>query len=70
MAIPITGLFLGLSTIDLQYLVEQPPKANEKIVAQEQTLAAGGPATNACKTFSALGGQGTLTSAFGKNEFQ
>ena len=65
----INGLFLGLSTIDLQYLVSHPPRANEKIVAKKQTLSAGGPATNACKTFSALGGSAALVSHFGQNDF-
>jgi len=49
------GLFVGLVTLDLIYLVESPPRNNQKIVASDYTVAAGGPATNAAVTFSYLG---------------
>ncbi len=48
------ALFVGLTTIDLIYQVEQAPQANQKSVAQDFSLAAGGPATNAAVTFAAL----------------
>ncbi len=51
------GLFVGLVTLDLIYLAASFPKNNQKIVATDYTIAAGGPATNAAVTFSYLGNQ-------------
>ena len=59
------GLFVGLTTLDLIYLTEQPPVANQKLVASDYTLSAGGPATNAAIAFAHLGNPTTLLSAFG-----
>jgi sugar/nucleoside kinase (ribokinase family) len=59
------GLFVGLTTLDLIYLTDRAPDKNEKIVASEQTIAAGGPATNAAITFSSLGDRATLLTALG-----
>jgi sugar/nucleoside kinase (ribokinase family) len=50
-----TGLFLGLATLDLVYLAGKPPGENQKVVASDCTIAAGGPAVNAAVTFSYLG---------------
>jgi sugar/nucleoside kinase (ribokinase family) len=50
-----TGLFLGLATLDLIYLAQQPPGENQKVVADDCIIAAGGPAANAAVTFSYLG---------------
>ena len=50
-----TGLFLGLATLDLVYLAGKPPGENQKVVASDCTIAAGGPAANAAVTFSFLG---------------
>ena len=50
-----TGLFLGLATLDLVYLAGKPPSENQKVVASDCTIAAGGPAANAAVTFSYLG---------------
>ena len=50
-----TGLFLGLATLDLIYLADKPPGENQKVVASDCTIAAGGPATNAAVTFGYLG---------------
>ena len=50
-----TGLFLGLATLDLIYLAQQPPGENQKVVASDCTIAAGGPAANAAVTFAYLG---------------
>jgi sugar/nucleoside kinase (ribokinase family) len=61
------GLFVGLTTLDIIYLTEYYPGANEKIVALEQTIAAGGPATNAAIAFARLGGQARLYSSIGRN---
>ena len=50
-----TGLFVGLTTLDLIYLADSSPKSNEKLVADDYTVAAGGPATNAAIAFNYLG---------------
>ncbi len=60
-----TGVFVGLLTLDVEYLVEAPPSRDEKTVARRQLVAAGGPATGAAKTFAALGGRATLATAVG-----
>lgn len=59
------GLFVGLSTLDIAYLVSALPSANQKIPAQQQEVCAGGPATNAAVTFSFLGGDAHLVTAIG-----
>ncbi|MBM0741241.1 sugar kinase [Phormidium sp. CLA17] len=59
------GLFIGLTTLDLIYLAENPPVRNQKLVASDYTAAAGGPATNAAVAFGALGGQASLLSVVG-----
>ncbi len=62
------GLFVGLVTLDLVYLTAAgPPQPNQKIAALDYMVAAGGPATNAAVTFSALGGQSTLLSLLGQH---
>ncbi|TAG00060.1 MAG: sugar kinase, partial [Oscillatoriales cyanobacterium] len=55
-----TGLFLGLATLDLIYLASKPPGENQKVVAVDSTIAAGGPATNAAVAFSGLGNAAVL----------
>lgn len=57
------GLFVGLTTLDMIYLVRRPPGPDEKIVADDLVVAAGGPATGAA--FAHLGGRATLVSAVG-----
>lgn len=54
------GLFIGLSTLDVIQLVERVPASDEKVIASDITLAAGGPASNAAVAFAALGGRATL----------
>ncbi len=61
------GLFVGLTTLDLIYGVAQLPQSNEKQVAAELAIAAGGPATNAAVTFRHLGNQAKLMSAVGQH---
>ncbi|GAB4136920.1 MAG: PfkB family carbohydrate kinase [Cyanobacteria bacterium J069] len=61
------GLFVGLTTLDLIYQVEAVPSSNQKVVAQDAAIAAGGPATNAAVTFAHLGGTATLLSTVGKH---
>jgi sugar/nucleoside kinase (ribokinase family) len=62
-----TGLFLGLATLDLVYLAQQPPGENQKVVADDCTIAAGGPATNAAVTFSYLGNAAILAGVLGNH---
>ena len=60
-----TGLFLGLATLDLIYLAVGPPGENQKVVATDCTIAAGGPATNAAVAFSGLGNAAVLAAVLG-----
>jgi sugar/nucleoside kinase (ribokinase family) len=61
------GLFVGLITIDLIYRVQDLPQPNQKIVALEDAVTAGGPATNAAMTFSYLGNAATLLGSVGQH---
>ncbi|WP_018501448.1 PfkB family carbohydrate kinase [Parafrankia discariae] len=59
------GVFVGLTTLDSVYLVDRLPGADEKCVARDFAMNAGGPATNAAVTFAYLGGRACLVSAIG-----
>jgi sugar/nucleoside kinase (ribokinase family) len=59
------GLFVGLITLDLIYLVDQLPTPNQKIVALDYAVAAGGPATNAAIVFAYLQNQAVLLGVVG-----
>ncbi|MBW4663684.1 MAG: sugar kinase [Chroococcus sp. CMT-3BRIN-NPC107] len=59
------GLFVGLVTLDFVYLATSTPQSNQKIVASDYTVSAGGPATNAAATFSYLGNQANLLGVVG-----
>jgi sugar/nucleoside kinase (ribokinase family) len=61
------GVFVGLSTIDVVYGVDQFPQPNAKTAANDQDVFIGGPATNASITFSLLGGRPTLVTAVGRH---
>lgn len=61
----VEGLFVGLSTIDIEYLVEELPPTNTKSFSTEFAIQAGGPAYNAAVTFSFLGGEAVVLSAVG-----
>jgi len=61
------GLFVGLVTLDLAYLVTDYPRQNQKVVASEYTATAGGPATNAAVTFSYLGNQSMFLGVLGSH---
>lgn len=61
------GLFVGLVTLDLIYLAESAPQNNQKLVATDYTVAAGGPATNAAVTFSYLSNQAKLLGVVGSH---
>ncbi|BAZ90381.1 PfkB domain-containing protein [Raphidiopsis curvata NIES-932] len=62
-----SALFIGLITLDLIYLAESPPKNNQKLVAMDYTVAAGGPATNASVTFSYLDNNSTVLGVLGSH---
>ncbi|HEY9633151.1 MAG TPA: sugar kinase [Coleofasciculaceae cyanobacterium] len=59
------GLFVGMVTLDLVYLSAELPGNNQKVVASDYTVAAGGPATNAAVTFSYLGNQAKIMGVVG-----
>ncbi len=63
----IRGLFVGLSTIDLVYQVDELPSPDSKVTASSQVTYAGGPATNAAITFRHLGGEAELITAVGRH---
>ncbi|BBA80126.1 putative PfkB [cyanobacterium endosymbiont of Rhopalodia gibberula] len=63
----MNGLFIGLTTLDLIYLTDHFPHNNEKIVAIDETISAGGPATNAAITFKYFANQATLLSVIGNH---
>jgi sugar/nucleoside kinase (ribokinase family) len=59
------GVFVGLATLDVIHHVTARPGPDQKVTAQRQFVAAGGPATNAAVTFAALGGRARLVTALG-----
>lgn len=60
------GVFVGLATLDVVHRVTTPPGPNQKVTALGQSVATGGPATNAALTFAGLGGSATLVTALGR----
>ena len=62
-----SSVFVGLSTIDVVYGVDEFPAANTKVEASSQEVFVGGPATNAAITFAQLGGEPALVTAVGRN---
>jgi sugar/nucleoside kinase (ribokinase family) len=61
------ALFVGLCTLDIIQSVDHVPGPNDKITALRQTIAGGGPATNAAVTYAYLGGISTLLTAVGQH---
>ncbi len=61
------GLFVGLVTLDMIYLTAGVPQNNQKMVASDSMIHAGGPATNAAIAFSYLGNHATLLGAVGQH---
>ena len=61
------SIFVGLSTIDVVYEVDEFPSTNSKAVAHNQNVCVGGPATNASITFALLGGSPTLVTTMGRH---
>ena len=62
-----SALFVGLCTLDIVQVVAQMPGQNEKVTALRQSVAAGGPATNASVAFDCLGGRATLLTGAGRH---
>jgi sugar/nucleoside kinase (ribokinase family) len=65
----LKGLFVGLATIDIHYLVGTFPPSNAKTVAEAFAMVVGGPATNAAITFAHLGGKSHSLFALGQHAF-
>ncbi|PSN13036.1 ribokinase [filamentous cyanobacterium CCP5] len=61
------GLFVGLITLDCIYRVDRVPARDEKRVAQDCLLVAGGPATNAAIAFAHWGHPTTLMAGLGQH---
>lgn len=66
---PYNGLFIGLSTIDIQFFVDEFPRPNKKVKTGPPAILVGGPATNAAVAFAHLNKEANLVSAVGKNPF-
>jgi sugar/nucleoside kinase (ribokinase family) len=62
-----SALFVGLCTLDIVQAVARMPGPNEKVTALRQSVAAGGPATNASAAFACLGGRATLLTGAGRH---
>lgn len=58
-------LFVGRTTLDVAYALEQFPAEDTKVYASALRAAPGGPATNAAITHALLGGKAILVSAVG-----
>jgi len=58
-------LFLGRTTLDVLYWLDQLPEEDTKTYARKLQAAAGGPALNAAITHALLGGKAMLVSAVG-----
>ena len=61
------GYFLGLTTIDIQYLVNSFPRENFKQKSTDFCINIGGPALNAAATFVRLGGKAKFFTVIGSN---
>lgn len=59
------GLFVGLVTLDFIYQVQYFPTSNEKIIASDQLILSGGPATNGSVAFSSFDNEAILLGVFG-----
>jgi len=60
-----SGLFLGLTTVDIFNYVSRYPASNEKIRARDQLVYAGGPAANAAVAYGFFGNNVQLITALG-----
>ena len=64
------ALFFGLTTLDIQYFVDEFPAGNVKVKTKPPEFLVGGPATNAAVAYSALNGTASLVTAVGSHAFQ
>jgi len=62
-------LFVGLTTVDIQYFVDEFPTSNQKIKTGHPLIHVGGPAANAAIAYSFLGGESSFLTCIGKNPF-
>jgi sugar/nucleoside kinase (ribokinase family) len=62
-------LFIGLTTLDIQYFLESFPLPNTKHKTKAPLIAAGGPAANAAITYAWLGGKPDFFTCIGLNPF-
>lgn len=58
-------VFIGLSTVDHTYLLEEFPAENSKMFSKNYLFQCGGPALNASITHTILGGTSQLITCFG-----
>ena len=63
------ALFIGLTTIDIQYFVESFPDSNVKVKTNSPDIFVGGPASNAAVAFAILNKGAFLATASGENAF-
>lgn len=63
-----TGLFVGLTTVDIIFSLERFPSEDTKNTSERYAMAAGGPASNAAVAFAYLGGSARLVSALGTSD--
>jgi sugar/nucleoside kinase (ribokinase family) len=63
------GTFIGLNTIDIQFLIDNQLEENKKYKANKNEIVVGGPGTNAAVCFSYLGGHANLYTAIGNHHF-
>lgn len=61
------GAFVGLGVVDVIHLVDRLPRPDEKVVARDELVAAGGPAANAAVAFAWAGGRPVLVTALGRH---
>ncbi|MEO1131349.1 MAG: PfkB family carbohydrate kinase [Cyanobacteria bacterium J06639_1] len=64
---PSRGVFVGLISLDIEYLADDPPTRNQKVVARDYAIASGGPATNAAVAFAACGNASTIAGSLGNH---
>ena len=62
---PVCGYFVGLTTLDMIYTLDEFPTPNLKYKARSVLVEPGGPTCNAAVTFRALGGQATFATVIG-----
>lgn len=63
------GTFIGLNTIDIQFIIDDKIKENSKYKSGRSEIYVGGPATNAAICFSHLGGNTKLLTPVGDHHF-